>query len=730
MKVREGVGGEERRRHLGTVALLGLVVGVALVAAGCGDQGPSQRRDSARPSRCDIETLAACGANKSCGAGAICLEGCCHAPCASAGECLGAVGCDAFGCVCEDGACLPISCSSDPECPAPLACVGGNCVEAGAAAVHHCALTPRWETLRPGSAIAYRLIAFEEDGSVVEGPVPFTVESSHPARVEVVGTTVRGGEESGEVEMVATAGGATCAATLWNAGEAPADVLRVLVVDGASRLPIEGALVQVEVGGASVSQDTDAAGLAELPLDALGPAPRTISVFHDDFAYLTVVGVESADVRLPLSRHDVAPLVGGFRGVFDSAFFQPSRLSFGLAGASIPGNLLDLEVAELVGPIERVEIDLGGARSADLSAGLVFGLGNTWFKEVYRATAAAGACDDRAASLAGACGFRVAWGLAGGIPLEELPLDAIATEGEVDAGSLLAQLLPSMRRLRSAIVASFPIEPRPRTAGGEPPWGDLRRLDLSASQRLSLRTNVRIPSLPSDAMDGVVALVGAQVPGMGMVPLGLTGALDEGVAGGGAPTGVILDPSTGRRGVLDLRFAPLHGGLEGSDYLVMVLAVDLQGLGGGKGCTLDDRAGCTPISGRITSRASLPWGSDVDLDGGGFLGLADRATFDPASRRLELGGAIAGATLLRLQLESHERKWHVVFPAASGVSVPVPAGIGDRMEAARASVQAMALEGSLGELLSYGKEDLSDFTLRSPRFSTIDLPASAHPATP
>src|SRR5690606_24472291 len=132
----------------------------------------------------------------------------------------------------------------------------------------------------------------------------------------------------------------------------------------------------------------------------------------------------------------------------------------------------------------------------------------------------------------------------------------------------------------------------------------LPRLDLDAEKRLSLRVDVELSPLPSDLVDGVIALVGARGEGEGMVPLGLTGAVAE------EGTRDLVDPVRGRRGVLDLRFAPMHGGIEGSDYLVFVIAVDLEGVSGGTTCTPDDRRGCTPISGLVASARSLPWGTE------------------------------------------------------------------------------------------------------------------------
>lgn len=686
-------------------------IGLA-VAASCGEE-TSGREEPTKLARCDLEGVPACGAG--CGEGSVCLEGCCLAVCAATAECADAPGCEAFGCVCDEGACVPTACSATSECEAGLRCVGGACVEVEPVEAASCRLSPPFGFIRPGGELRFALEAFDAAGALIVPTPDFDLETSDPRRAAAGSDRILGGESAGVVEVIARTGDITCAAEVESYGALGEGELRILAVDSLSRLPVEGAQVQIE-GADPIAATTDARGMLLLERDELPPTPWTISLFHDDYTYLSLFDVSGADLLFPLAPNPEPPLAGGFSGSFDSALFEPSRLNFGLAGASIPGNLIDLDVSILVGPVERVEIDVGGARSADLSAGLVFGLGNTWFKEDYRVEALPNACADRAASREGRCGHRTAWGLAGGIPLEDLPLDSIESGGEVDAGALLAQLLPNIRRLRSAIVPSFDVEARPRVEGA-PDWDRLPRVDMEARERLSLSADVRLPPLPGERVDGVIGIVGARVLHEGLVPLGLTGAVAE------EGSREIVDPVRGRSGRLDLRFAPLHGGIEGSDYAVFVLAVDLGGLSGGKGCTEADRSGCTPVAGLVASQRSLPWGTEIDLAQAGFLAFADEARFDPAARRLEVGTPVEGATLMRLEIESEGRGWELYFPAdRSSIEVPVPAAAADRMEEPASALQVMEADLDLDALAAPGAEDLSDFTLRARRFSTMDLP--------
>lgn len=687
-------------------------LGLALAAA-CQNDSPG-RQTPGRIARCDIQGMPACTDSQGCSAAGLCMDGCCHAACTVANDCAEAAGCGEFGCVCEEGACIPTPCSASAECEEDRSCVAGTCVEPEPVEAASCRLSPPFAAIRSGEKLAFSLEAFDSEGKLIVPTPAFQLETSDPNRAQAGKIHIVGGESVGAVEVLGRIGNVSCAAEVESYGEPAEGKVRILAIDALSRLPVQGAHVQIE--GVTTGETTDERGLAIFDRDALPPAPRIVSVFHEGYSYVSLFDVSSSDILVPLSRNPERPLAGGFTGTFKSELFEPSRLNFGLAGASFPGNLIDLDVFILVGPIERVEIDIGGARSADLSAGLVFGLGNTWFKESYRVEALPNACADRLASQEGRCGYRTAWGLAGGIPLEDLPLDAIESGGEVDAGSLLAELLPNIRRLRSAIVPSIAVEALPR-AGGEPDWERLPKLDMVADKRLALRADVRIPPLPGEAVDGVIGIVGAQVPHEGLVPMGLTGAVAE------EGSREIVDPVRGRNGVLDLRFAPLHGGIEGSDYVVFVLAVDLEGLSGGKACTAEDRSGCTPVSGLLTSAKSLPWGSVVDLHGEGFLDFAEEALFDPGARRLDVGAPVEGATLMRLKILSKGAGWELYFPAdRTSIEIPTPIAAPDRMEDPSSSLQVMDADLDLDALLAPGEVDLSDFTLRARRFSTMDLP--------
>src|SRR5690606_25228045 len=144
-------------------------------------------------------------------------------------------------------------------------------------------------------------------------------------------------------------------------------------------------------------------------------------------------------------------------------------------------------------------------------------------KQTFHALGVPGVCADREDAAAAGCGIRAAWGIAGGVPLIDLPIDEI-TEGGVGAGELRARLLPHFQRFRSAVVRDVPFALH-RGGADAPAWERFAPHDLQATQRMALRAEVRVPSLPArgeEAMDGVVIFGGADVPDRGLVPLGIT----------------------------------------------------------------------------------------------------------------------------------------------------------------------------------------------------------------
>lgn len=709
--------------------LLLLLLPVAVIAAGCSDEGGLKRRDRTTAAFCAIDGVQACHNADECGGGSACSEGCCLPACSVDGDC-GAGACGPLGCVCDAGACRARVCSASGECASGQVCEAGACVAApdsGAAA--SCVIAPRWAVLREGASLPLRVKAYDAAGEPLPLTAGFAFTSDEPARVGVDEAGIAtGGASAGPAVITASIGSASCEAEIVAHPQVAAGSVRVVVIDELTGLPLEGALVQIETGAAPLSASTDAGGAATFDAAAVPGAPRTISALHDDFGWVTVAGTSADDLLLPLRRLVASDRAGGYQGTFGPhEIFHPDNVQAGVAGTSIPGNLIDLSPATLVGPSRVTRVVIGDERDVKIPSGVVLGLGNTWFKEAYQAIGTPGVCADRAASAAGTCGMRTAWGLAGGVPLLDLPIDELTEGGGADlgVGGLLSQLLPHFQRFRSAVVRDVAFDLQPKVSGA-PDWSSFARRDLLATERLSLRSTVALPELPRAGegwLDGVIVFGGADVPDRGVVPLGLTAGIDADPAAGGVPDGRIDDRSGVSNGEVDLRIAPLHGGLEGSDYVIVALAANFAGMSSDSGgCSAEDRSGCAVVSGLVDRAASHPFGRRVEFDAG-FVEPASRASWDAATRTFTSGGAPAGANLLRVKLSAPDGKpWSVWMPSGTSELVLPSVSGADRAAGARASVQALRVGVPLDDLVSFDGTHLGDLGSVLSAFSTVDLP--------
>lgn len=712
-------------------------VAVAAVAAGCASEETGRERRPNTSLICDREGIPACVRGGACADAALaCSDGCCLPRCSRDADC-GAGACGAPSCACDDSICQPVVCSADVDCEIGEVCWGGTCaampITASAAT---CRIEPMRGVIREGvPAPPITVKVFDRDGEPLPGlgvgSPDLTLVSSDPSRgaFDLAGV-LRGGRVAGTFAVTARIGGASCTASFVNfAALAPGEV-RVIAVDELTGLTIPGATVRFE-GPTPASRQTGLDGEAIFSSSALPPVPRTVSVLHDDFTWLTLVGTSESDLLVPLRRSLTPDRAGGFVGRFDERAFDPALLNAGLAGMSIPGNLVDLSFTILLGPVGRFDVELGGARKVDLPQGIVLGLGNTWFKPGFQALGLPGSCEDEAATRDGSCGTWSAWGLAGGMPLEELPIDQLTSGGNsLDVGQVLAHLLPHVRRFHSAVVRDVEFERVPaRVVGGEPVPDTARfaHLDLAPTTRLGLGASVSIPELPvasGRVLDGVIVLAGSLAPGRGLVPLGFTAGIDAGIAAGGAPTRKVIEPG-GSAGKLQLRLAPAHGGLEGSPFAVVAMAVNFTGLMEEEGgCTVADRSGCASLAALVALQDRFGHRTDLNFPAGEFLGFADGASFDPATREFRLnGGATGDPDLMRLTLGSGARKWTLYFPAGTtSFAIPHPAGMDDRARDARASLQAIRTDSTWSELQGFGPKGLGHLSRWTLAFSTADLP--------
>lgn len=686
------------------------------------------------PAVCDTAGLTACHTASECpnATSFACVNECCIELCGSNQDCAARPECTAaaLGCVCDEGFCKAKVCSADSECANGQVCVEGGCATAATpATVTRCAVEPRYAVSHEGEPLAFSVKGYAGDTAVVLATGGAVWSATGNGAIDANGNFTGNGT-TGPATVTATIGTTTCTADVTNFAAAAA--FRVVVTDELTGLPIEGATVVVEGADPRPEQTTDATGAAAFV--GLANGAKTVSVFHADFSYVTIVGTQRDDLLLQLRRNIPQDTSGGFKGKFGPAeLFANSDVHAGVAGTSIPGNLVDLSFEILLGPSITTIINIGGETPVDLPSGITIGLGAQWFKEEYQALGVPGICSDRAKSEAGTCGTRTAWGVAGGVPIRELPIDEIAGGGgDLNVGQLLATLLPRFQKFQSGVVrdVEFDLAPNLADANGAPlpDFSKFTTANLVASHELALRGNVMIPTLPQlggQYLTGAIVLGGANTGGRGVVPLGLTAGIDANVDDGQVPDGKVNDADGNSTGELVLRMAPLHSGLEGSDYGVIALAVNLNGLFSSAEpvCTVADRSGCTALAGVVKMQPAFAFDSDVTF--AGFVGFEDNATFTAATRMYDPNGAVPNANVYRVNMKSAAMKeWNVFYGGANSFALPAaPAGFEDRSAAAALSVQSMKVEGTdLDGLVDFDSTNLSNLVDVTSAFSTVDLP--------
>ncbi len=687
--------------------LAGLVAALALTGCGSNEAPTPDIPDPTPDTRCAVDQdcpdpalficntstskcEAACRTREDCGAGRRGAD-------FALSQCEG----NPLGCQCEANRCVVSQCSRDVDCGEALACRNGACVAPPpVASAARCQVVPEVLIGRQGERVRFEVVVSDAAGQPL---VP-----RQGATWTALGAAVTGGGQGRDlfftlaqpgaaVEAVqAQVGGATCRARVTVLPAAvPEGMVRAVVTDELTGRPLAGAVVVVSdaAGAVLASAPTDAGGVAQVA--ASGEV--SVSAFHADFGYLTVARYDTAAGSRHLAlalRRNPTERYGGYKGTFRNL---PANLNLhaGVAGLSIPGLATDLSGAQLFGPGRAVRFNLlGQQREATLPAGAYVTLGSDVIQTEVSAQGVAGECeasflageDREAAALSGACGTRTAWALAGDVPLSELPPTIFGPA--VDLNQVLAQSIPLLRRFNSSVArdVAFRLKPTPGAAEGTPDFRDqthFTTLDHDFQQmRLGFPFAVRVPALPryrNVYLDSATVLGMASVTGRGLVPLGL------GMAVNTTPADPNTDTQAGlpEPGLVSVRMAPAHHGLEGSPYRLLVLASSNV-------AATDASAGAasTAVMERIPGDLLLfdPKGASPIPITGSFLGIPDGARYnfdvqpwrglEGRQFRFLVAPDLTGATLLRVGFTNRAgRRWTVLLDpahATTGFRLPVP----------------------------------------------------------
>ncbi|MBN8467922.1 carboxypeptidase regulatory-like domain-containing protein [Corallococcus exiguus] len=640
----------------------------------------------------------------------------------------------ALGCRCDASRCVPALCTGDSDCEDGELCRDGTCrTPPPSSTVAACRVVPERIIAPVGTTLRFEAWMADVTGQ------PFVPRnglawSSISARVKGGGTgsgaTFTLESAGAEVEAVeARLGNVTCRArvTVLPPHTASGQV-RVVVTDALTGYPVEGASVVVAdaLGGATARESTDALGVAVL----VARSDSTVSVFHPDFGYLTVANYDmtgTRDLRLPLRRNP-ADRVGGVRARFThlAPVGVGGALSLGMAGLSVPGLLSESASAQVQGPDRDVDLTLRGVtRQFQMPASVwVNGLGVLPPESVEVPgisgvcdTALADGTDPETATRSGTCGTRTAWALTAQVPSGELPA------GMMDPGAdpllLLARVLPQSGRFSSAVQRDVRFPLHAPIEGKIPPSGPLTSLDFQQVP-LAFPFVVRVPPLPRfrDSYLSRALVVGSvTAPGQGTVPLGLGAAVNANPVDPNTDTQPLLSSP----GLVRVRMAPAHHGLEGQAYRLVAVASS-GALGGEEPVGLATSAVMTPLDAPHFD----PEGTTPVTLADAFLGIPEGAHYNPDAspwhgllpREWRMDTSLLGATIVRATFTNAAgRRWTVWADSrrsVTGVRLPLPpSGLEDRTfqgdtEGSRASLSVEALNVAMSDGRSMNLSTLAE----------------------
>jgi hypothetical protein len=593
---------------------------------------------------------------------------------------------------------------------------------------------------RQGEIVTLEGAAYSSGGAVVsQMSYSWAVTSGNTAAaVDEATGAVTGGNVDGSWTVTATVrdasgqlGSVSCAYEGVNFVEVGDTSMRVLVMDQRTAQPLAGAKVVLMAGGGETVSETLPSGQA-LFGDVDG-AVESVSVFFDtaDHAadYVTVVAPESNDLAIYLFTTEKGKKAG-VEGSFDFSTLPDRQLKLGIAGASLAGSLADIDFMMLIGDMVQTQVDIPGLpipeEGVPLPQGITMQFGPSAFKEQFQALTHSGT--------------RTVWGLGGSFRLgaitELLPTIAPLLEDSsagLPLGQLLGAIMPLFSQMSHAAKVGIKVNSVTCSAGTlangtdvdcvEAFGGHFDTHSLSFSSGMDLKTSFAMPTLPAKGdgyLSAVLGLIGVDMPGQGMVPLGLGVAVDDpdtsdDVAGDGQLNGMDGAPD----GALTVGYARSHSGLDGQGVLGLFLSLDIDGLLGGEGSD-------TALSGIVVqkdnfSQCANPASCAQETTRSSFLALPSGATWNSLTRSFSAPAPDADADFYRFGLEGAGGKWTFYHAPGATFTVPAaPAGMEDRAQSA--TVQAFDLTDgkTLNGLMTFNGLNMDGFNSVTSAFSSID----------
>ncbi|MBE2251524.1 MAG: hypothetical protein IAE78_18425 [Myxococcus sp.] len=642
-------------------------------------------------------------------------------------------------CVCDfteaGGECKPKLCSADSDCGSTLVCRSGKCEAAPAAStVTRCAIIPDFAVVKAGSKMKFWVSAWAgtepviiKDGAMWTAPMGSPLSAPMPAaglssEFTASMTATTGGD--GVAAVQAAFGSITCTGKALVVA-APVAGGAVVVTDELTGRPIAGAKVVIsDATGAELPQaapvETNAAGVGAYVFGAA--TSYSVSVFHPDFTYATIANYRpsgpDANVLAVALRRNPVNKFGGFKGTFDG-YPMNANIKAGVGGMSLAGAVTNLSLTQLLGPSRPTRIKLGTTidMTVDVPDGafLVFSETN---KNTLAGLGLNGVCTDAAGAAdetkirAGTCGTRSAWAFSGELTIGDLSPLLGAFQGgtqNINIGGILGQVQPLIRKLNSSVVrdVQFNLNDAACKGGKTFPnctegWDysntaqftdkNLKWANVPLAFGFALKSP-RMPSYRGKPADGALALSGVNVPGRGVIPLGLGAAVNV-----ATPIDDVLDKqeTLPAAGLLPVRSAPSHSGTEGAEYGIIVAALsaaatsDASAQVGASALFVRvadnklvfDPRGATPVDISSQTYPTFPESGRFNAHSAAVAGVGPRSfKFLTTSVATALSTSVQ---VIRVTFSDElEHRWDVLFDAAraaDGFSLPaVPAGLRDRL---------------------------------------------------
>ncbi len=737
-----------KRRKTTILMLLAMaLLGFALVATGCGDSGSDDNNTGGDQDTIDNTTDGdqtdnvtdgdeqeettsnTCLEDSDCPEGKACndetLE-CMDAQCESDSECNEGHLCGEYDgryydCSCGgDTLCYAKKCSVSADCSAGYVCEGGKCLEAiPASDVDHVALNTSSFITRSGITVALTAVAYNSNGAIISNSATdFEWSSSDDSIVSVADGVATGGDTDGTATITATFKGSDKSASvdMVNFAEVESGKVRVIVTNIRTGEFVEGATVILN----DVEQTTDANGSAVF--DG-ATAPYNVHVFSNDFMYVSAFGLDTNDIFLPLEPVRDNTKCGGVKGKVDFSTI-PERLKedikLAISAMQISGNLLDIDFMSLIGENINSHVKLGNIVDDyyPIPSGIELYISRTAVREGYMAT--------------GPEGPGVLWSFGGYLPLADVISIASDAMGggsveDIQLGQLLPQIMAYFDDFYHGIKSGLNVELYDKVQDTEDINGNEDTEELvcdfskfpdlggapSLDQNLGYTANLHFSSLPTfpgaanNEGAGVLAVMGADVTGIGIVPLGLTIGLDEDEDGN-------TDGKVGDNGNVVMHYAPQHGGIHDYNYFLLAAALDVNGLIASKG------KGDVAFGAVLKMFDAPP--ENVELSN--FPSFVSY-NFDTTARTVEISGDNASGDFVRVLMTGDDGKqWAVYMKVGESVTLPaVPNGMTDRIatEIKDLYISGIDLSGDLDYdgLMQFNDKNLNQLNYITDAFSVI-----------